>query len=82
MGTLYGDKPVTGLGRRPDDRHAVPLCHTCHMDQHAIGELSFWEAVGIAPLTVAASLYRLSPNIEAMRAACFVAIGFAKDAKS
>lgn len=70
-----------GMGRKPDDSATVPLCHGCHMDQHAVGELSFWDVVGIAPLTVAASLWRLSANIEAMRAACFVAIGFARNGR-
>lgn len=72
MGTLYPGKVVTGIGRKPSDADTVPLCHGCHMDQHAIGELSFWTAVGIAPLTFAARLYRFSPNTEAMRALCWV----------
>jgi len=71
----------TGLGLRPGDDRAVPLCHGCHMDQHAVGELSFWDAASMAPLTVAASLWRLSPNAEAMRAICFVAIGLAMDGR-
>ena len=68
---------VAGIGRKPSDALTVSLCHDCHMDQHAIGEITFWALTGIAPLTVAASLWRMSPNTEAMRAICFVAIGLA-----
>lgn len=68
-----------GIGRKPDDRRTTPLCHGCHMDQHAIGELTFWTSLGIAPLAFAGTLYRLSPNVEAMRAACFVTHFMARD---
>lgn len=62
-----------GIGRKPSDQNALPLCHSCHMDQHAVGELTYWSRLDIAPLAMAARLYRLSPNVEAMRALCFVA---------
>jgi hypothetical protein len=66
-------KPNAGIGNKPDDKFTLPLCHQDHMEQHALGESSFWADVGIPPLKMAESLYRLSPNTEAMRAACFVA---------
>jgi hypothetical protein len=63
-----------GLGAKPDDRFALPLCHTCHMEQHRGSEIAFWRARGIDPLRVAATLHKLSPNTEAMRAAVFACI--------
>jgi hypothetical protein len=68
---------LAGIARKPSDERAVPLCHGCHMDQHAIGEITFWALTGIAPLPLAAALWRMSPNAEAMRALCFVAIASA-----
>lgn len=68
------DKPITGTGLKPDDRWSLPLCAPCHIDQHAIGERTFWEGFAVAPLTFAERLYRLSDNIEAMRAVCWGAL--------
>lgn len=66
-------KPITGVGVKPDDKWTLPLCHACHMRQHAIGELKFWSILAIAPLVLALKLYRLSGDIEAMRMATFAA---------
>lgn len=71
-------KPLAGIGVKPDDKFCVPLCHECHMEQHSVGELSFWTAARIAPLSVAALLYQLSPNVPAMQSACRTAILFAQ----
>lgn len=72
FGDLERGKQSPGIGRKPADKHVLPLCHTCHMDQHANGELSWWRSHGIDdPLRVAAALYELSPNVEALRAAVF-----------
>lgn len=55
------NKPVTGLGRKPDDKWAVPLCPDCHRNgqgsQHTRGERAFWEEKGIDPLGIAEHLY-------------------------
>lgn len=55
-----GKRP-TGLGERPDDRWAVPLCARCHLDgagaQHRSGEERFWRRVNIDPFAAAAALY-------------------------
>lgn len=72
---------LAGMGRKPDADKTVPLCHACHMEQHAVGELSFWTALGLAPTVLAERLWRLSPNVEAMRAMCFVAKVLAGDGK-
>lgn len=57
----YG-KPHTGLGEKPDDRWAVPLCRKHHEEQHAFGsELAWWAAQGIEPFAVAVRLYENRP---------------------
>lgn len=61
-------KRLTGIGEKPDDRWCLPLCHACHMEQHAIGEMTFW--AGLDPLRIAQSLWMVSPDIEAMRSVC------------
>lgn len=66
-------KKISGIGNKPSDFFAVPLCRDCHGEQHRVGELSFWHNLEIDPLRLAETLYRLSPNIEAMRAAVFTA---------
>jgi hypothetical protein len=67
-------KPLPGTGLKPKNQWVLPLCHSCHVDQHTIGERSFWESFYVAPLTFAERLYRMSDNVEAMRALCWVAL--------
>ena len=31
-----------GIAKKPDDKWLLPLCHTCHSDQHRIGEDNFY----------------------------------------
>ena len=62
-------KPISGIGNKPDDKFTTSLCHDCHLEQHRVGEVPFWNEIGIDPLRLAEALYRLSPNVEAMRAA-------------
>jgi hypothetical protein len=54
-----------GIGVKPADRYAVPLCTACHAKQHRIGELSFWSALRIDPLSVALRLWTVSADIKA-----------------
>jgi len=54
-----------GMGRKPGDRYAVPLCTTCHAKQHRVGELTFWSALRIDPLSVALRLWTVSADVEA-----------------
>ena len=54
-----------GIGRKPGDRYAVPLCTTCHAKQHRVGELTFWSPLRIDPLGVALRLWTISADVEA-----------------
>ena len=54
-----------GMGRKPGDRYAVPLCTACHAKQHRVGELTFWSALRIDPLNVAFRLWTISADVEA-----------------
>lgn len=69
---------ASGLGRKPEDRHAVPLCAGCHrLDrdaQHNGGERMFWDLLGINPLIVAERLYAKRGDLVAMQAVVMVAI--------
>src|SRR6516165_1767858 len=49
-----------GVGVKPGDRYAVPLCNACHAKHHRIGELTFWSALRIDPLNVAMRLWTVS----------------------
>jgi len=55
----------SGVGIKPGDRYAVPLCSGCHARQHRIGELSFWSALRIDPLNVALRLWTVSSDMVA-----------------
>jgi hypothetical protein len=54
-----------GVGVKPGDRYAVPLCAACHAKQHQIGELTFWSALRIDPLNVALRLWTVSADVKA-----------------
>ena len=54
-----------GVGVKPGDRYAVPLCAACHAKQHRIGELTFWSALRIDPLNVALRLWTVSADLKA-----------------
>jgi hypothetical protein len=54
-----------GVGVKPADRYAVPLCNACHMLQHGVGELSFWSALRIDPLNVSLRLWTISADLKA-----------------
>jgi len=55
-----------GMGRKPDDRRTVCLCHRHHMEQHAEGEKAWWDRHGIDPLAVIEELNRAYPDQELM----------------
>jgi len=54
-----------GVGMKPGDRYAVPLCTTCHARQHRMGELTFWSVLRIDPLNVAWRLWTVSADLKA-----------------
>jgi hypothetical protein len=54
-----------GVGVKPGDRYAVPLCAACHAKQHRIGELTFWSALCVDPVNVALRLWSVSADISA-----------------
>jgi len=44
----YGSN--TGMGQKPDDWRVVPLCRTHHIQQHTVGEQTFWKGIDIEGL--------------------------------
>lgn len=56
------DKRPTGMGERPDDRWAVPMCRGDHREgrdsQHANNELAWWLGHGKNPFETAIAYYR------------------------
>lgn len=68
----------SGLGKRPDDKWALPLCRDDHLNarhaQHKRSEEAFWASLGINPLIVCERLYAQRGDLVAMRAVVFVAI--------
>lgn len=69
---------ASGMGRKPSDRYAVPLCAEHHRlgsnAQHNHGERQWWRTLGIDPLFVADQLYAQRGDLVAMRAVVFTAI--------
>jgi hypothetical protein len=67
-----------GMGKKPDPRWTVPLCAACHREdndsQHKVGELAFWNLLGINPLLVATRLYGAKGDVVRMRAIVLSAI--------
>jgi hypothetical protein len=68
----------SGLGRKPADRWALPLCPSDHRiarhAQHNRSEAAFWDAIGIDAPQVATLLYAQRGDLVAMRAVIFVTI--------
>lgn len=56
FGDLTVGKEYTGKQEKSDDIWAIPLCGTCHADQHAVNERAFWLAMKIDPVKVAMAL--------------------------
>src|SRR5215471_9152268 len=54
-----------GTAVKPGDRYVVPLCTACHAKQHRVGELGFWCALRIDPLSVALRLWTVSADLKA-----------------
>jgi len=62
---MCGPDPDGGVGMKPGDRYAVPLCTTCHAKQHRVGELTFWSALCLDPLNAALRLWTVSADLAA-----------------
>lgn len=60
-----------GMGERPHDRRAVPLCGFCHREngdsQHRVGEVEFWAARNINPILLAAAIWSNRGSFEVAR---------------
>jgi hypothetical protein len=59
---------LAGIGKKPSDRKTTPLCHAHHMQQHSIGERTFWAELKLDPEEIIAGLNEAYPDIEKMRA--------------
>lgn len=64
----YGDqraaKRPTGMGEKPSDCWALPLCPEHHREQHSGGEKDFWAKHKIDPVFIALALWRVSGSQE------------------
>lgn len=63
-GSLKYGKRETGMGEKPSDRWALPLCSLCHREQHSGDESLFWALRGINPWVLALTLYSVSGDAE------------------
>lgn len=45
------------LGKKPDDRFAVPMCSTHHREQHSMNESEFWASYRRDPFAIATTCY-------------------------
>ncbi|HYM31826.1 MAG TPA: hypothetical protein VEU47_11025 [Candidatus Cybelea sp.] len=68
----------SGLGKKPDDCWALPLCGEDHRNarhaQHKRSEAEFWASLGINPLIVCERLFKQRGDYAAMRMVIVVAI--------
>lgn len=46
-----------GVGQKPHDYFALPLCQDCHSEQHGMNEQAFWKKYERDPLLLALSLF-------------------------
>lgn len=51
-----------GMGQKPDDFRAVSLCKWCHLNQHRMGEESFWRNAGKDPEELISEFIKASPK--------------------
>jgi hypothetical protein len=50
-------KRQCGMGEKPDDKWALPLCGQCHREQHAISERVWWLQQSRDPIKLAMAIY-------------------------
>lgn len=53
-----------GMGLKPSDFYALPMCREHHSQQHCVGEKSFWAMHKIDPLTLAGEFNRSWPRYQ------------------
>lgn len=51
-----------GMGQKPGDDRAIPLCTAHHDEQHRIGEATFAAKYGVNLEQIAARMWSLSPH--------------------
>lgn len=51
-----------GMGVKPSDRYAIPLCGDAHAMQHRVGEHQFERTFDISMRKIADDLWRRSPH--------------------
>ena len=56
-----------GIGKKPADKWALPLCTADHRRQHDKGERAFWDILNINPHLVAERLYAVRGDLVRMR---------------
>lgn len=62
------EKPIAGMGKKPADKWALPLCRTHHREQHGPGgELGFWHGYNLSPWIICVKLFEKSGDMDAMR---------------
>lgn len=69
MSSAAHGKPMPGMQAKPDDKWTLPLCNDCHVRQGDEGELTFWYGVGISAVHWCVEIFKVTGNLEAMRAA-------------
>jgi hypothetical protein len=53
IGSVDHNKRDTGMGEKPSDKWALPLCGKHHRQQHTMNEHEFWASYGIDPFALA-----------------------------
>lgn len=65
MGDRRAAKEKPGIGEKPHDRWAVPLCSDCHREQHQYNERDWWSLHDRDPILIALALHSVSGDHEA-----------------
>jgi len=65
-GSYLHGKRETGIGEKPDDKWALPLCPIHHREQHAMNEMDFYDRYEIDPFGTALALWGADGDQEAM----------------
>lgn len=53
VGSINDGKRYTGMGEKPSDKWALPLCTYHHRMQHSMREQEFWSRYGLDPFALA-----------------------------